>query len=131
MASLPSAEIIFRRDGTNWPGNGYSIRLVFKGNDSGPPLTEDIMTRHQRRKAAAAKAVAVTRREIVRRNLGTPSVRESTEQLISGVYGNNMDRARGRGVVPMTHKVTRVISASPYKAALGPRASAEGCGWKV
>jgi hypothetical protein len=107
------------------------------------------MTRHQRRKAAKAKSLAATRREIVRSNLGTPSVRERTEHLISPVYGNSMDVARGRGVTPATHRVTRIISASPYAKSLGPAAStvkmtrdesreihftvtrAQGCGWDV
>ena len=71
------------------------------------------MTRHQRRKAAAAKAVAKTNAAIVRANLSTPVVRERTEQLISQVYANRMDRARGRGTTPIFRTVTRVIKREP------------------
>ena len=102
------------------------------------------MTRHQRRKLAKAKALVKTRREIVRANLSAVGVRERTEQLISTVYANRMDRARGRGTAPITHRVTRIISDAPYKAALGPaafrsekrgkktiRIRLPGCGWRV
>ena len=60
------------------------------------------MTRHQRRKRAKALALVRERKAIVRRNLSTPSALETSKGLVSGVYGNNMDRARGTGVVPMT-----------------------------
>ena len=71
------------------------------------------MTRHQRRKAARSKTAAAERREIVRNNLSTPVVRERTVNLISGVYANRMDRARGRGTTPMTPSNKRTLSVRP------------------
>lgn len=76
------------------------------------------MTRHQRRKASALRKQAANRREIVRNNLSNPVVREHTESLISQVYANRMDRARGRGTTPIHYLVERII-----KVEQGP------CGW--
>ena len=86
------------------------------------------MTRHQRRKAAAAKAVAKANAAIVRANLSTPVVREHTEQLISQVYANRMDVARGRGTTAGGFRPkVRLIQKSPWKP--GPRATEQGAGW--
>lgn len=107
------------------------------------------MTRHQRRKAAKARTLAAQRKAIVRDNLSQPVVREHIRGAqISTVYSGGQDRARGFGVVPMTHKVQRVISHKPYAASLGSGAyrkvirregdklvtrthSVQGCGWRV
>lgn len=68
------------------------------------------MTRHQRRKAAKAQQAA----KIVQRNLSTPCVLDNSRGLVSGIYsGQRLDRARGQGVTPMTHRVTRV-EGSPH-----------------
>lgn len=65
------------------------------------------MTRHQRRKAAAKRTVA----GIVRRNLSQPCVAVRSHGLVSGIYrGDRLDRARGQGVTPMTH---RAYNATP------------------
>lgn len=107
------------------------------------------MTRHQRRKLAAARAVAASRKAVVRDNLSTPLERVRLRgTLVSPVYAGEGGRARGVGVSPMTHKVTRVLSDKPYAHALGSGAtrktvkrvndklittvtSVRGCGWRV
>jgi hypothetical protein len=90
------------------------------------------MTRHERRKRARLMAGQRERKAIVAANLSTPQVRvyERGTQ-VSRVYIGEGGRARGIGVVPMTHKVQRVISAKPYARALGAAASEQGCGWRV
>ena len=68
------------------------------------------MTRHQRRKRARAIREARERQEIVRNNLSSPADRFTPRgSLVSGVYRGEGGRARGMGVVPMTHKVTAVF----------------------
>jgi hypothetical protein len=74
------------------------------------------MTRHQRRKAAKARALAVSRAEIVRRNLSTPRVLSRSDGLVSHIYGGAaLDRARGFGTVPMTRPASgyRVVGRKP------------------
>lgn len=71
-------------------------------------------TRHERRKRARLRAAARERSEIVRSNLSTPVDRFAPRgSLVSGVYRGEGGRARGMGVVPMTHKVTAVITRKP------------------
>lgn len=68
------------------------------------------MTRHQRRKRAAAMRLVRDRQAIVRDNLSNPVARERSVG-VSSVYDNRMDRARGKGVTSIlsqTH-TTRVI----------------------
>lgn len=63
------------------------------------------MTRHQRRKRARLMAEARERSAIVRNNLSAPADRFTPRgRLVSGVYVGEGGRARGMGVVPMTHK---------------------------
>lgn len=75
------------------------------------------MTRHQRRKASAAKSAAKARQEIVRQNLSNPveTVRIRGAQ-ISTVYANSMDVARGRGTTAGGFKPP----AMPKPAKCGP-----------
>jgi hypothetical protein len=84
------------------------------------------MTRHQRRRAAKAKAQAKARRELVRSNLSTPAIRERTEGLISSVYANRMDRARGTGTTPGNlrpgKRHFRVVSIRPGPCSWNPNA---------
>lgn len=69
------------------------------------------MTRHQRRKASRERKLAKANALIVRWNLSTPRSEDVhvRGQLISPVYGNSMDRARGRGTTPIHPLVERVI----------------------
>jgi hypothetical protein len=76
------------------------------------------MTRHQRRKRARLFAAARERSEIVRSNLSAPADRFTPRgRLVSGVYEGENGRARGTGVVPMTHKVSAVITRNPVRVA--------------
>jgi hypothetical protein len=86
---------------------------------------------------------------MVRDNLSTPRANERVRgSLVSGVYRGEGGRARGMGVTPMTHRVTRTMCEKPYGHALSGRAvrkftvregdelvttvyRAPGCGWKV
>jgi hypothetical protein len=81
------------------------------------------MTRHQRRKRARLMAEARERSAIVRNNLSAPADRFAPRgRLISGVYAGEGGRARGMGVVPMTHKVSAVYTRNPiFMRAIYPR----------
>jgi len=72
------------------------------------------MTRNQRRRKAKALALVRQRQAIVRSNLSVPLVVEHVRgSLVSDVYGNRLDRARGRGVTPMSRGPhDRIISRS-------------------
>jgi hypothetical protein len=75
-------------------------------------------TRHQRRKLAAQRAAARERRERVIENLSAPADRfRPRGSQISGIYRGENGRARGTGVVPMTHKVTAVYTRNPKRVA--------------
>lgn len=90
------------------------------------------MTRHERRKRSRAMSAERERKAIVRANLSKPLERvyERGTQ-VSRVYIGEGGRARGLGVVPMTHKVSRVLSDKPYARSLGASATEQGCGWRV
>jgi hypothetical protein len=89
-------------------------------------------TRHERRRKAKAIAEARARKSIVAANLAKPVERQFIRgRLVSGVYSGEQDRARGMGVTPMTHKVQRVLSSSPYAGALGSGAKNTGTSWRV
>jgi hypothetical protein len=90
------------------------------------------MTRHERRKRARLMAVERKRKAIVVANLSAPVERQFIRGTqVSRVYLGEGGRARGIGVVPMTHKVQRIISPSPYSRSLGSAATEQGCGWRV
>ena len=90
-------------------------------------------SRHQRRKKAKALALVKTRQAIVRANLASigEAVDRTASGLVSEVYANRMDRARGRGVTPMSRSIKRTISGQRFAHALGARATEQGCGWRV
>jgi hypothetical protein len=71
-------------------------------------------SRHERRKRAKALALVRERQAIIRANLSAPADRSFVRgTLVSPVYRGEQDRARGRGVTPMTHKVTAVYTRRP------------------
>ena len=90
------------------------------------------MTRHERRKRARVMNAERQRKAIVRANLSAPVERVHLRGTqVSRVYIGEGGRARGIGVVPMTHKVSRVLSDKPYARSLGAAATEQGCGWRV
>jgi hypothetical protein len=90
------------------------------------------MTRHERRKRARLMDAERKRKAIVRANLGTPVERVHLRGTqVSRVYLGEGGRARGLGVVPMTHKVQRVLSDSPYVRSLGAAGKDTGSTWRV
>ena len=90
------------------------------------------MTRHERRKRARVMNVERQRKAIVAANLSTPVERVHLRGTqVSRVYLGEGGRARGVGVTPMTHKVQRVLSDSPYARSLGAAGQDTGSTWRV